>query len=339
MPIYLISFGPAPETRNLPPEDRAEPAVEPRVTPALGGSFGVMAIFTRIGLGSVFPAAVFGTIFALCTGAFAGQYVRVSPDLEIYYEEAGTGTPMVFIPGWTMTTEVFSKQLGYFARRYRTITYDPRGQGRSSKTLDNNHYTQHGADLKALMDALDLKHVVVIAHSYGCFDAYAYFRAFGSDNVKAFVCIDESPKPMVQQQGEWGFLTTFDDLRSFGNDMIHRRREAMPKVVRSMVGQRLPDGEIDWLVEEMMKTPSFVALPLGLSGDLADYTGDAKTLDGKIPILHVLREADGWATAGRSWLKKHMPSSRAIAFGSHLMFWELPDRFNSAVDAFLERLR
>ncbi|MGH8585196.1 MAG: alpha/beta fold hydrolase [Gammaproteobacteria bacterium] len=330
---------PTPETRNPHVEDGAEPAVEPRIMRALIGSFGVMAIFTRIGLGSALPATVFGMLFALCTGAFAGQYVRVSPDLEIYYEEAGTGTPMVFIPGWTLTTEVFSKQRTYFASRYRAITYDPRGQGRSSKTLDNNHYTQHGADLKALMDILHLKDVVVIAHSYGCFDAYAYFRAFGSDNVKAFVCIDESPKPIVQQQGDWGFLTTFDDLRAFSNDIIHSRREAMPGVVRSMVGRKLADGEIDWLVEEMMKTPNFVALPLGFSGDLADYTEDAKTLDAKIPILYVLRQADGWTTAGSSWLKKHMPNSRAIAFGSHLMFWELPDRFNSALDAFLEKLR
>ena len=65
----------------------------------------------------------------------------------------------------------------------------------------------------------------------------------------------------------------------------------------------------------MMKTPNFVALPLCFSGDLADYTEDAERLDGKIAILYVLREADGWPTAGRSWLKKHMPNSGATAFG------------------------
>jgi hypothetical protein len=37
----------------------------------------------------------------------AGEYVRVSPDLEIYYEEIGSGTPLIFNPGWTGTTEFF----------------------------------------------------------------------------------------------------------------------------------------------------------------------------------------------------------------------------------------
>lgn len=47
--------------------------------------------------------------FALLAGAnnaFGGNYVRVSPDLEIYYEEAGSGRPIIFIPGWTGTTVV-----------------------------------------------------------------------------------------------------------------------------------------------------------------------------------------------------------------------------------------
>ena len=74
--------------------------------------------------------------------------------------------------------------------------------------------------------------------------------------------------------------------------------------------------------------------PPGFSGDLADYTEDAKTLDERSPSPHVLRQADGWTTADRSWLKKNMPNSRAIAFGSHLMFWRFPDTFNSAVNLY-----
>ena len=102
-----------------------------------------------------------------------GQYIRVSPDLELYYEEAGAGTPIIFIPGWAGTTEFYVHQMSYFAKNYRALTYDPRSQGRSSKTLENNHYAQHGKDLKAFMDALDLQDVTLVALSAGCFDVYA----------------------------------------------------------------------------------------------------------------------------------------------------------------------
>jgi pimeloyl-ACP methyl ester carboxylesterase len=83
--------------------------------------------------------------------------VRVNPDLLIHYEEAGSGTPIVFIPGWSSSTEYSQRQFAHFLKNYRAITFDPRSQGLSSKTLENNRYLQHGADLKAFLDALQLK--------------------------------------------------------------------------------------------------------------------------------------------------------------------------------------
>lgn len=283
-------------------------------------------------------SVVFATLFVLCRSVSAGQFVRVSPDLEIYYEDAGSGPAMIFIPGWTLTTDFFSRQHAHFSKRYRTISYDPRGQGRSSKTLENNHYTQHGADLKAFLDALKLRDVILIAHSYGCFDAYAYFRAFGTANAQAFICIDESPKPTVVKEGDWGVYTTFETMRLFNNDIIYHRREVMPKFAQSMVTRKLTEEETGWFVEQVMKTPNYIAVGLGLSGDFVDYTDEAKTIDSQIPVLHVLSEKEGWTVAGKMWIKKNMPRSEVVAFGLHLMFWEFPDRFNAAVDAFLERL-
>ncbi|MGH9961414.1 MAG: alpha/beta fold hydrolase, partial [Pyrinomonadaceae bacterium] len=198
-------------------------------------------------------SAIFATLVVLGSSVSAGQFVRVSPDLELYYEETGSGPTMIFIPGWTLTTEFFSQQHAHFSKRYRTISYDPRGQGRSSKTLENNHYTQHGADLKAFMDALKLQAVILIAHSYGCFDAYAYFRAFGTANARAFICIDESPKPTVVKEGDWGIYTTFEAMRSFNNDIIYRRREVMPKFAQSMVTRKLSGEEVGWFVEQVME--------------------------------------------------------------------------------------
>ena len=130
-----------------------------------------------------------------------GQYIRVSPDLELYYEEAGQGTPLIFIPGWAGTTEFYAHQMAHFGLNYHVLTYDPRSQGRSSKTLENNHYAQHGKDLNAFIDALNLQDVVLVALSAGCYDIYAYLRAFGTDNVKACIFIDEMPKAVAARKG------------------------------------------------------------------------------------------------------------------------------------------
>ena len=112
--------------------------------------------------------------------AAPGNYVRISDDVELYCEQAGEGTPLIFIPGWTFTTAVFAHQLAHFAGRYRVVAFDPRGQGRSSRTLENHNYRQHGADLAALIARLNLKDVILAGWSFGCLDAYAYVREEGA---------------------------------------------------------------------------------------------------------------------------------------------------------------
>jgi pimeloyl-ACP methyl ester carboxylesterase len=282
---------------------------------------------------------VTATADAQTRGAYAGEYVRVSPDLEVFYEEEGSGAPIVFIPGWTATTEYMRQQIDHFSERYRAIVYDPRSQGRSSKTLENNNYTQHGADLRAFMEALRLEDVVLVAHSAGCHDAYAYFRAYGTDNVKAFVCIDMPPKPIIDNEGDWGEVRTAGDLRPFHNSIVYDRLAWAHDFQQSMVTRPLTSEEENWLVDVSMKTPTYVATSLFLDFTMADYSAEAKMIDGAIPVLNVLADLEGWSELGTAWLSENAPNSEVVVFGLHLMFWEFPARFNAVVDAFLETVQ
>jgi len=283
--------------------------------------------------------SILGVAFGLCSNVSASEYVRVSPDLELYYEEAGTGTPIIFIPGWTATTEYMRQQIAHFSKRYQAISYDPRSQGRSSKTLENNNYTQHGADLRAFMEALRLKDVVLVGHSTGCHDAYAYFRAYGTENVQAFVCIDQPPKAIIEHEGDWGSINDVSDMKANYESIINDRLAWAHDFQQSMVTRPMTKEEKNWLVDVSMKTPTYVAVLLDYDVKMADYTAEAKMIDGKIPVLNVLSDQEGWSEPGKAWLAKNAPNSEVVVFGLHLMFWEFPDRFNAAVDAFLEKVK
>ena len=63
---------------------------------------------------------------------------------------------MVFVPGSTMSGEVFERQLAELGSSYRVITFDPRSHGRSTVTAEGNSFTQQGRDLVAFLDALSL---------------------------------------------------------------------------------------------------------------------------------------------------------------------------------------
>ena len=281
------------------------------------------------------------SLLIVCCNAFAGEYVRVSPDLEIYYVEAGTGTPLIFIPGWCGTTEFFMQyQIPHFSKDYRVISYYPRSQGRSSKTLENNNYTQHGKDLRAFMEALELKDVIVAALSAGCHDIYAYLREFGTDNVKACIFIDYMPRPIAAEKGDWAEFSDAMEVGDFINATIHDFRGLLTAFFPTMMKREMTQDELVWLVDQALKTPTYAAALLGVDVSFADYTAEVQMIDGKMPVLNVVSEwREGWAESAQTWLTKNAPNSEVFVLGKHLMFFEFPNEFNAAVDAFLTSIK
>ena len=266
-----------------------------------------------------------------------GQYIQVSPDLELYYEVAGKGTPLIFIPGWAGTTEFYAHQMDYFAKNYHVLTYDPRSQGRSSKTLENNHYTQHGKDLKAFIEALNLKDVILVGLSWGCLDIYAYLRSFGSDNIKACIFIDEMPKAVAAQTGDWADFADMSEATDFINAVVYDFRGLIREFIPTMMKREMGQDELDWALDQLSKTPNYVSALLAVDASFADYTEEAKMIDGKTAVLNVLSEDQ--AKAAKVWLEKNAPHSEVVVLGKHLMLFEFPDQFNAAIDAFLERVK
>ena len=270
--------------------------------------------------------------------AFAGQYVRVSPDLELYYEEAGSGRPLIFITGWTGTNEFFAQdQFPHFSKKYRVLAYDPRAQGRSSKTLEGHNYIQHGKDLRAFMETLKLKDPIVVGWSNGCTDVYGYFRTYGTDNVKAFICIDQSPKQHRAQKGDWGDFSEVSEVGGFINGAAYDRPALMNEFLPTMLKRKITAEEVNWSLDQVRKTPNYVAVLLAADGSFADYTPEAAMIDGKIPVLNFVSEAQ--AESAKAWLTKNAPHSKIVVLGNHWMFHEFPDKFNAALDAFLAEIK
>ena len=283
-----------------------------------------------------FLGIALGFLFSFSAVSFAGKFVRVSPDLELYYEDAGSGPPLIFVTGWTGTSQFFVQhQIPHFSKKYRVLAYDPRSQGQSSKTTDGNTYVQHGKDLRAFMEALKLKDAMVIAWSWGCHDAYGYFRTYGTDNVKAFVCIDQPPRSIPAQKGDWSDYADISEVGGFINAVVYDRRALLNEFIPTMMQRKMTPEEVNWSIDQSLKTPDYVATLLGADASFADYSEEAKKIDGKIPVLNVLAESR--ADAAKAWLAKNAPHSETLALGNHMMFSEFPEKFNAAVGAFLAK--
>src|SRR5687767_8310625 len=107
-----------------------------------------------------------------------------STDLELYYEDHGTGQPVVLIHGYPLDGSSWEKQTAALLQAgHRVITYDRRGFGRSSQPTTGYDYDTFAADLKTVLDTLDLRDVILVGFSMGTGEVGRYLGAYGSDRV------------------------------------------------------------------------------------------------------------------------------------------------------------
>lgn len=92
---------------------------------------------------------------------------------KLYYEEAGAGTPVVFVHEFAGDYRTWEPQLRYFSRSHRCVTYSQRGYPPSDVPADPGRYGQDQAraDVIGVMDALDIERAHVVGHSMGAYTA------------------------------------------------------------------------------------------------------------------------------------------------------------------------
>ncbi|TCB99732.1 alpha/beta hydrolase [Micromonospora zingiberis] len=113
-----------------------------------------------------------------------------SAPIDLYYEDHGSGQPIVLIHGFPFNGATWEKQTGpLIAAGYRVITYDRRGFGNSAQPAFGYDYDTFAADLDVLMTELDLRNAILVGHSMGTGEVTRYLGAYGSDRVDRAVLL------------------------------------------------------------------------------------------------------------------------------------------------------
>ena len=113
-----------------------------------------------------------------------------SSPASIFYEDWGSGHPVVFIHGWPLSHEMWEYQLTELPKHgLRCIAYDRRGFGKSSKPWSGYDYNTLAGDLKAVLDELDLHNVTLVGFSMGGGEIARYFGQYGGERVSKVVLI------------------------------------------------------------------------------------------------------------------------------------------------------
>jgi non-heme chloroperoxidase len=113
-----------------------------------------------------------------------------STPIELYYEDHGSGSPVVLIHGWPLSGASWEKQTAALLDAgYRVITYDRRGFGRSSKPAIGYDYDTFASDLDKLLKKLNLKKAALVGFSMGSGEVTRYIGKYGTSRVRKAVLI------------------------------------------------------------------------------------------------------------------------------------------------------
>ena len=107
-----------------------------------------------------------------------------STDIELYYEDHGTGQVVVLIHGYPLDGHSWEKQSSALLEAgYRVVTYDRRGFGASSQPTEGYDYDTFAADLNTILTTLDLHDVVLVGFSMGTGELGRYVGTYGTARV------------------------------------------------------------------------------------------------------------------------------------------------------------
>jgi non-heme chloroperoxidase len=263
-------------------------------------------------------------------------------DIEIYYEDHGTGPPVVLIHGYPLSGRGWDKQVpALLEAGHRVITYDRRGFGNSSQPAVGYDYDTFAADLHTLLEHLDLHDAVLVGHSMGTGEATRYLGSYGSARVAKGVLISPIPPYLLHADDNpdgvpgsvfdgfaqaaradtpaWmkGFLDNFYNIETLRGTLVSEQAY-----------------QASW---NLAVTASATAAVACISTWTTDFRGDLPKID--VPVLVVQGDADQVLPIDKTG--RRLPGLIddvdliVIEGGPHGIPWTHADRVNTALLDFL----
>lgn len=276
-----------------------------------------------------------------------GSYLTVgqenSTPIELYYEDHGSGTPVVLIHGWPLSGASWEKQVAVLlATGHRVITYDRRGFGQSSKPATGYEYDTFADDLHKLVTALDLRDFALVGFSMGGGEVARYLGTYGSERVSKAVFISAVPPFLLKTpdnpDGVEG--SVFEGIKQ---GIVADRPAFLAAFLQNFYnvdvlgGKRISNQVVDYSWN--------VAVGASAKGTLdcvtawyTDFRKDLTRID--VPTLIIHGDADRILpiTVTANPLAKTLKGARKVVIegGPHGLIWTHADQVNAELVGFLK---
>jgi pimeloyl-ACP methyl ester carboxylesterase len=273
---------------------------------------------------------------------------KTSDGVKISYWEAGSGKPLIFVPGWSANGAEYVNVMYLLSKKYHVYVIDPRNQGLSQDVEYGTRIARYGADLKEFISHLGVQKVDICGWSMGASVVWSYIDLFGTSSIRKAAFIDEpisiythSDWPEKQRLEAGGMTTSAERMISaFGGAPTNDQIVDMNVVRRSMDDSSPSFRNSEAFAREFVKNdPKFAALVLF----------DHATNDWQDVVSHKIDVPTAIFTGENSnnvpsqkWMHSVIPNSELYIYskadeGDHFLAFKNPKKFTNDLSTFLDR--
>jgi pimeloyl-ACP methyl ester carboxylesterase len=264
-------------------------------------------------------------------------YARVN-GLDLYYEETGEGTPLVFSHEFAGSHESWEPQVRFFARRYRVITYNHRGYPPSTVPEDPDAYSEEHlvADLKGLLDALGIERAHIAGLSMGGAVALKFAIAH-PERCLSVVVAGAGSGSGQREQWERDVLATARAFEEQGTDAVAQFYTRGPS--RVQLRRKDPRGWQEFV--DLFRRHSAKGSALTMRGvqlrRRTIYQVEEELRRLRPPVLIMVGDEDEPCLEPALFMKRRIPNAGLVVLpkSGHAINLEEPDLFNRFVLDFL----
>jgi len=286
-----------------------------------------------------------------CVGATAAAaaevkegYFITNDGYRLHYIEAGSGKPIVMIPGWSQSAAQWKHQMA-LADNYHVLAIDMRGHGESSKGDYGYRMHRLSKDVHDFIVAKDLQDVTLMGHSMGASVMWGYWDLYRDERLAKLIVVDQvpscanNPEWTDEQKAQAGGMMGPDQWYGLGNKIAGSDEAFTAGLLSGMFTKAYSRDELAWVVKENLKFPREKAARLVLHHCFTDWRDLFKTID--VPTLIFGGKVSFFKVSALEWMQSQIPGSRLEVFteaegSAHFMFMENPVKFNAIVRDFMQ---
>ena len=274
------------------------------------------------------------------SGTVRAEYIEVEPNVHLHVTDAGEGRPIVLIPGWPLSDEMYEYQYNdLISKKFRVIGITLRGFGKSDKPYGAYNYNVHVLDIRRVLGKLDIKDAVLGGFSMGGAIAIRYASADKGAHV-AKLALFGAAAPIWTQRKDFPYNLPISAV----NDLIELNHRDRPKLLSefskifSATETSLHTGIREWLNGIALSASSHATAQCLIALRDTDLRSDMAKI--KIPTLIMHGKKDKICSFDLAkQMKAGISNSHVIAFenSGHSLFLEETHKFNEELIKFADQ--